>query len=146
MAGDEADIAKTVGAGGHVLVLAADDRPDLPAVQSVAMADVDKRIEIIFGDDIVFARFAVNRKHHKKHFVAEQPVFEMSVKRKDRRVVQVRVRGSLLKIEGKKGKTLFVVNSLFLPAGQTQELDKLPALFLAVTDMGEQRIKKILLL
>src|ERR1035437_509352 len=146
MAGDDADIAKTVGAGGHVLVFATGNRPDLPAAQSVAMADVAKRIEISFGDDIAFARFAVNRKHHKKHFVAEQPVFEMSVNREIRRVVQLRVRGSLLEVEGKKSKTLFAVNLLFLPAGKTQELHNLPALFLAVSDMGEQRIKKILLL
>src|ERR1035437_2258703 len=146
MAGDDADIAKTVGAGGHVLVFATDNRPDLPAAQSVAMADVAKRIEIIFGDDIVFARFAVNRKHHKKHFVAEQPVLEMAVKREICRIVQIRVRGSLPKIEGENGKTLFAVNFLFLPAGKTQELHNLPALFLAVSDMGEQRIKKILLL
>src|ERR1035437_1157146 len=146
MAGDDADIAKTIGAGGHVLVFATDDRPDLPAAQSVAMADVNKRVEIIFGDDITFARLAVNGKHDEKHFVAEQPVFEMSVNREIRRVVQIRVRGSLLKIEGENGKTLFAVNFLFLPAGKTQELEKLPALFLAVTDVREQRIKKILLL
>src|SRR5665811_641394 len=98
---------RTIGAGGHVLVFATDDRPDLPAAQSVAMADMDKRVEIIFGDVITFARLAVNGEI--------------------RRVVQIRVRGSLLKIEGENGKTLFAVNFLFLPAGKTQELHNLPA-------------------
>src|ERR1035437_9570922 len=107
MAADDADIAKTIGAGGHVLVFATDDRPDLPAAQSVAMADVDKRVEIIFCDDITFARLAVNGKHDEKHFVAEQSVFEVSVNRKERRIVQVRVRGSLLKVKGENGKTFF---------------------------------------
>src|ERR1035437_6555994 len=140
MAGDDGDIAETIGAGGHVLVFATGNRPDLPAAQSVAMADVTKRIEIIFGDDIVFARFAVNRKHHKKHFVAEQPVFEVSVNRKERRVVQVRVRRSLLEVKGENGKTFFVVNLLFLPARKTQELHNLPALFLAVSDRKSTRL------
>ena len=69
------EVAETVGVRGHVLVFIADERPDLPAVQTVAVPDVAERIDIIVGDDIAFPRFDEKWKHHKIKFVVEQAVF-----------------------------------------------------------------------
>ena len=47
-------VAEAVGLGGHVFVFVADQRPELPAVQAVAVPHMKKRIKIIVGDDVFF--------------------------------------------------------------------------------------------
>ena len=61
MAGGAGYVAVAIRLRGHVLVLASGQRPDLPAVQTVAVADVDDGEQIIVGDHVAFARFAKER-------------------------------------------------------------------------------------
>ena len=59
------DVAKAVRVERDDFMLGAGQRPDVPAVHSVAVADIAKRIKIIVRDDILLPRLAVNREHHK---------------------------------------------------------------------------------
>src|SRR5207247_10192113 len=60
-----------VWALGHLFVFVARQRPELPAFQGVAMAEVEKGVEIIVGDDILLARLAKKRKQNKTDIVPE---------------------------------------------------------------------------
>ena len=123
----------------------ADQRPELPAVQPVAMPHIEKRIKIIVGDDVALPRLAVNRKHDEENFVAKQPVLEMAVKRNERGVIFIRVRRALLEINREKGEALFSESSCgSWPPAKLNNWHKLPAIFRAVAFVGQQRIKKII--
>src|SRR5215469_9682163 len=93
-----------VGDGRHYLMLASVDRPELPAVHSVSVTHVEKWPHIIVVHDVLFPRLAVNGKHHEENLVAEDTVFEMSIKRNYRGIIIVCVRPALLEIERKDGK------------------------------------------
>src|SRR6266480_6152824 len=67
-------------------------RPQLPALQSVAVAEMEKRIKIIFRYDVFLARLTVERKQNKTNLILEKPVLQEPVKRNQRRVVQTGVR------------------------------------------------------
>jgi len=143
MTGDDGGIAEAIGSGGNILVFMPDERPNLPAFQSVAMAKVDEGVKIIVGHDIALPRFAKKRKHHEINFIVKQPVFEPAIKREERGVVQIRVRRALLKVERKKGDALFGNVSLLLAAGEADELPKLPAMLRAVDRACDERIQKV---
>ena len=136
-------ITKPVGLRGHILVFAPDDRPNLPAVQSVAIADVDERIKIIVGDNVPFLRLAVNRKHHEENFVAKQPVLKVAIKWDHRGVIQVRIQRPLLEINREQRELPGLEIIRLAPAGETQQLAKLPAPFVGVMLIGQQRIKNV---
>src|SRR5450432_4158679 len=138
------NVAETVGFGRHVFVLAADQRPELPAMQAVTMAQMEKRIEIIIGDDVALLALAVNRKQDEENVVAEQPVVEVAVNRKECGIIFVRIRRALLEIERKKREAPFAGIVRLLTAGKTKKLDELPAIFLAVVFIGQQRVQKII--
>ena len=69
----------------------------------------------------------------------------MAVKRNERGVIFIRVRRALLEIERENREPFFAGILRGLPAGKTQQLEELPAIFLAVGFVGEHRIKKIVL-
>ena len=120
MAADDFRFVKTVGARGHVLVFVPGQRPELPAMQSLAVTKMEKRIEIIIRHHIMFAGLAVNRKHHEKNVVVKQPIFEMAVKWNKRGVIFTRVRRTLLEINREKCETSFQGVVLFFASGKTE--------------------------
>src|ERR1041385_5890046 len=113
-------ITETVSHGGDFLVLVADDRPELPTAQTVPVAKVKDGIQVIVRNDVFFAALAINRKHDKKDFIPEQPVFELAVKRHQRRVIILRFRTTLLEVQRKNGEVLVLVFQLLWPAGKAQ--------------------------
>ena len=143
MAADDFRFAKAVGVRGHVLVFIADERPELPALQAVAVPQMEKRIKIIVGDDVPFPRLAVNGKQDEENFVAKQPVLEVAVKRKKRGVIFIRVRRALLKIEREKREAFCGEIIRVLAAGKTEQLAELPAIFHSITLISQHRIKQI---
>src|SRR5438552_1079854 len=96
----------------------ADERPELPAVKFVAVAQMKKRIDVIVRHNVVFARFAVNRKQNEMNFVAKEPVFQRAVKRKKRGVIFLRLWRALLKIKRKKREPFSLIGFLTLSAGK----------------------------
>src|SRR5437879_9903038 len=73
---DGLHFAIAVGSHGHVFVFVSRQRPELPALQRVAMAEVEERIEVIVSDDILLARLAIKRKKKKSNLVKEQYVIQ----------------------------------------------------------------------
>ena len=61
--------AIAVGSRGHVFVFVSRQRPELPALQCVAMAEVEEWIEVVVRDDILLARLAIKRKQNKSNLV-----------------------------------------------------------------------------
>src|SRR4051812_15253522 len=107
MSRHQRDIAKTIGVAGDVLVLASDDGPKLPAMQAIAVPEMKERVKIIVRHHVFFPGLAINREHHKKDVMKYQPVFQMPVERHQRRVVVVRLRGTLLEIKRIEGESFF---------------------------------------
>src|SRR5665213_1587749 len=68
----------------------------------------------------------------------------MAVKWNERSVVFICVRRTLLEIKRVNRKPLLTGFLRGLSAGKTPQLEKLPAIFLAVGFAGEQRVKKII--
>src|SRR5438034_725378 len=88
-------------AAGHY-----DERPGLPTAQALTLPEMEKRIDVVTRDDILFSRLAVERKHDKKNFIAEQPVLKMPIERKKSGVILRRVRGALLEIKREQGEAV----------------------------------------
>ena len=127
-------------------IFASNQRPDMPAVHAVAVTDGAERIKIIVRHDILFSRLTVNRKHHRKNFVARQSVFNRAVKWEDGGVVQIGIsRRALVKINREKRVPFFRGIVRFLPAGKAEELEKLPPPFLTVLHPRQQRIQNIII-
>src|SRR5438132_210134 len=82
-------LAPVVGMISDDFMFRACDGPKLPAMQTIAVPEVEKGIKIIIGDDIAFPGFTENREHNEKDFVPEQTILEAAVKRSDGRVVFV---------------------------------------------------------
>src|SRR6516164_8783055 len=101
---------------------------------------VIKRINIVVGYHVPFARLRVNRKHHEVNFVAEKMLFERAVNRKYRGVVISWITGSPLEIDREDCEAVLVFLRLRGAAGKTQQLAKLPAILLAIPVVGEDRI------
>ena len=143
---DEFSIAKSIGDGGHDFVPDAEERPELPAAQTVAMLQIENRKKIIVGDDVALLRLAVNREHHEENFVPHQPVLEMAIKRDERGVIVICIRRTLLEINREQGKAPFFRIIRLLTTGETEQLDKLPAILRSVSFISQERINPIILL
>jgi len=144
VAADDFRVAEAVRDGGHVLVLRAGERPELPAAQAVAGSQMENRIKIIVGDDVAFLRLAVNWKHHEENPVPHQPILEMAVKRDERGVIVIGVRRALLEMERENREAPFFGIILLLAAGETEQLDELPAILRSVSFISQERINKII--
>ena len=72
-------------------------------------------------------------------------VLEMPVKREKRGVIFIGLQRALLKINRENGDAPVFVTLRFFAAGKREHLGELPAVFLAVIFIGQQRIKKIIL-
>ncbi len=57
----------------------ADKWPQLPTGQAVPVPQVEERIDIVIGDDVLLSSFAVKGKHHIVNFISEEPVLEVAV-------------------------------------------------------------------
>ena len=144
VAADDFRLVESVGARGHVLVLIARQRPELPAGQAVAMPQMKEWIKIVVGDHIPSPGLAVDGKQDEENFFAEQPVVEVAVKWNERGVIFIRNRRALLKIERKQRETLLSRISFgTLAAGKTKKLAQLPAVFPAIMLISQHRIKQI---
>ena len=97
-------------------MLAAHQRPKLPAVQSVPVPQMKNRIEVVVGDDVPFARLDVKREHYKVDLVAEKAVLERSIDREQGSVIQFGNGGALLEVNWKERKAVHVCCALCLPA------------------------------
>src|SRR5208282_4685831 len=126
------NVAPPVGLGSDILVLVPDQRPGLPAAQRLAVAERKEGPQIIVRHHVLLSRLAVEREHHEEDVVPEQAVFQVPINRKDRRVILVRVRGTLLKIEREQSETVARGFSLRGTAGETEHLEELPPVLLAV--------------
>src|SRR5688572_574349 len=118
-------------------------RPQLPAVQTVSVADVEKGINVIVRDDVALARLRVNGERDELDLVLEQTLLQGAVKRNERGVIQIRVCGTLLKIKREQRETPGGGFRLIMPPRETQQLEKMPAIFFSEAIVREQRIKKI---
>src|SRR2546421_3369667 len=90
-------------------------RPKLPALQSVAMAQMEKGIQVIVRHHVLLAGLAVQRKQNKTNLVPKKPVLHTPEKWDQRRIVQVRVRGALLEEKRNNVKRFLAFFFWFLP-------------------------------
>ena len=104
---------------------------------------MDERIKIVVGDDVLFLRLAVSRKHHKENFVAKQPVLEVAIKRHDGGVIQICIERTLLKINREQRELARLEIVRLTAAGKTQQLAKLPAPLVSVMFVREYRVKNV---
>ena len=81
--------ALAVGARRHIFMFVSRQRPKLPALQSVAMAQMEKGIQVIVRHHVLLSGLAVQRKQNKTNLVPKKPVLHTPEKRDQRRVVQV---------------------------------------------------------
>jgi len=102
--------------------------------------------KIIVGDDVFFPRLAVGREHDEINFIAEQAVLDPPVKREDGGVIQVGVRRALTEIKRENRDPVLGHAAGLLAAGKTEKLEQLPARFLAVMNLREHGIQKIVLM
>src|SRR5436190_10580062 len=103
------------------------------------MTQMEKRIKVVICNDIFPSRLTINRKHHVGDFIAEQPVFQMSIKRSITRVIFNRVGRSLLEINRKQREPPPDRFGLAWPARETEKLKKLPAILLPETVESQNR-------
>src|SRR5205814_203946 len=136
--------AKTVGFSGDVFVLVTGKRPELPACKPIAMTYVVEWIDVIIGHDILFSALAVEREHDEVNLVAKHAIAEMAVKRKDRKVVFLRLGGTLLNVNRKEIEAPPFFFFLRGTARPIQQLKKLPAILLSETVIGQQRIEHVI--
>ena len=120
MAADDADITKPVRGGCHILVLMPDNRPDLPAGESVTVANVKEGKQIIVRHHIRFAGLAVDREHDKEDFISGQPVLEVSIERNKCGVVFRWIIRALLEIDWKQRESPGCLFPLVLATGKAQ--------------------------
>src|SRR4051812_22795762 len=106
MTRDRINIAKSIGHGGKVFMLPADQRPELPALQPLAMTKMKEGVGHVVGDDVMLPGLHVKWQHHKIDLIAEQAMLQVSIERKQRRVILAGVFRPLLKIDGKQGETM----------------------------------------
>ena len=115
----------------------------LPALQAVPVSQMEDGEQIVVRNHVVFSGFDVKRKQDEENFIAKQPVPDVAIKRNQRGVILVRVRRALLKIKREKreppGRKIVRV----LPAGKTEQLGELPAIFHPEPLVGQHRIKQI---
>src|SRR5882724_4987778 len=107
------------------------------------MAQVEERIHVIICDHVLFARFGVEGEHNKKNLIVEKPVLEMAVKRAHRSIILLWNRRTLLEVNRKNREPVSGGFFLGRSAREAQQLKKLPAILVAITVVGEDRINKI---
>ena len=89
---------------GRILVLGAEQRPELPALDPAAMAEVKYRVEIIVRHHVALPRLPVNREQGEVDLIAEEAVLDRAVKGEDRGVIFPRQLGSLLEVDREQGE------------------------------------------
>ena len=114
--------ALAVGARRHIFMFVSRQRPKLPALQSVAMAQMEKGIQVIVRHHVLLAGLAVQRKQNKTNLVPKKPVLHTPEKWHQRRIVQVRVRGALLEVKRKQCEPLLDVFLLVLTPRKAEHL------------------------
>src|SRR5580765_3428053 len=103
---------------------------------------MEQRINVIVGDDVLFAGLAVDGEHDEMDFVAEETMLERAVKRHNSGIVQTWIRTALLEIEREQREMLVLVFQLGGPAGETDELADLQPMLATVTVESDEWIKK----
>ena len=106
MAGDGLDLIETICFCGDLFVLLSDQGPKLPALQSIAMAQMEEGENIVIGHYILFTGLSKNRKQDKKYFIPKEAILQMAIDRKKRGIVLIRVRGALLEIQGEQSEPI----------------------------------------
>src|SRR5690242_10039020 len=96
--------------------------PEVPPIQTIAVFRLNQRIKVIICHDVPLTGLTVQRKHDEKDLITKQPGFDMAVKWKDRRVVQIGILGPLLEIDRKQRKPAGFIFMLVLSAGLAQDL------------------------
>src|SRR3989442_8859115 len=97
---------------------------------------MEKRVEIVVGDDILFPRFAEDREQDEKDFVAEKAVFNMAIEGDHSGVILARVGRALLEIKREKAEPVPGALKLGRAAGKVQELEDLPTVLLPIAIVG----------
>src|SRR3989442_14674126 len=81
-------------------------RPELPALEGIAVAQMEKWIKKVVGDHISFSRLNITGHHDEEHVIAEKPVLKMSIKGYQSSVVLRWIRGALLEIKREQRETI----------------------------------------
>src|SRR5438045_112214 len=90
------------------------------------------REEIVISDNPFLNRFTIKRKHDEKDLVAEEPVLEPAVERKNRCVILSGVRRALLKVQRKNRKPVARIFNRRRSSCQAKQLEELPPVLFAV--------------
>src|SRR6185295_6056691 len=72
MAADGFGFTETIGPDCHVFMFMANEWPELPPCQSLAVTQMKKWVDVIVSEHIPFPRMGIERKHDKKHFVVKK--------------------------------------------------------------------------
>jgi hypothetical protein len=136
------DLIETISMGSDVFVLVAGQRPELPALEGRAMAEVEEGIQVIVGHYGSLASPRVCGEHDIRDFVAEQAVSQVAIKGPVCRVVLAGVRGALIEEEWKESETVADLFVLGWAAGETEYLTELPAVLASIPEVGHGRIEK----
>ena len=143
MAANGLGFTEPIGAGRHVFMFPAKQRPELPTLQPVAMAQMEEGIDVVVSYDILFPGLDVERQHDEENFIAEKAVFQMTIEGDQRRVVFLGNGRALLEIKREDSKAISGRLLLRRPSANAQKLKKLPAVLSAVPVVGDHRINKI---
>src|ERR1044071_1022236 len=107
------------------------------------MSQVKEGKQIVVCYYILFACFGIEREHHIKDLVTEEPIPEMAIKRTSSSVILFRHGGALLKIKWKDRETFPRGLNLGWPSRETQKLKELPAILFAVPIVSQEWVKQI---
>src|SRR5579863_5096774 len=100
-------------------------------MQFLAVTEVEKRIRHVVGDDVLFPRPRVTRKHGEINFVTVEAMFKAAVKGKEGGVIVGGVGGTLLEINREQREAVVLGVIRIFSAGETEQLENLPAVFRA---------------
>ena len=88
--------------------LVADQRPDLPAAEQIACAEMDDGIDVVVSDDVALASAGPDGEEHEFDVIAEETVRDVPGDRNESSVVKLRNLRALLKVEWEKGEAMKV--------------------------------------
>ena len=122
MSADKFQVAPRIGAMGNLFVLATDEGPKLPAVQSIAVPQMAKRIDIVVSNDIALSGLDIDGHENEMDFVAKEPILQCPINWKQRRVVHFLNGSSLLEVQWKQCEAMDVRFALSLAARKVEHL------------------------
>src|SRR4051812_39647283 len=143
MAAHQVLVTPGIGCGCDFLMFMPHDRPELPSLQSIPVAQMKKRIDVVVCDHIALPGLNIDRHQNETDLVAKKPILEMAIDRKQSRVVQLRNGRSLLKINGKQSKPVHVRFALGFPARKVKYLENVESIFRSEPVKSKDRVDDV---